>query len=468
MVTRMTQHSLELFRTSCGMTGTLELRIARQGEPLVRRHVFNQPFVLLGSHPANDLCVRDTVIKARHAFLQVIQGSLFCFDLGSRTGLRWGQRVQPYGWLTPGRCLHTGPYLLWLAESDEGADSFSDRRVPLDPLREEMFPGPSRPGFVLEARQRDGRARRVCGTQLLTLIGRSPGCTPQLDHPSVSWFHCGVLNTPDGPWALDLLSREGTLVNGERRRWARLNDGDELRVGNCSLRLHYEPPAAPVPGGEAGRGLKTEDRGPRAEDRGELLSVSGPPSSVLGPRPCHDTGAADTQPGREGHSLLLPVIQQFSLMQQQMFDQFHQSMTMLVEMFGALHREQNDLIRAELDQLHELTRELQTLQAELIKQPPQRGPERPGVPSARNLPASRERARKPADEANQDGGHSSTPAERQIPTEAPPSAGTPEKAPLPEGVAGENIHAWLSHRIATLQQERQTRWQKVMQFMLGR
>ncbi len=69
----------------------------------------------------------------------------------------------------------------------------------------------------------------------------------------------------------------------------------------------------------------------------------------------------------EEQSLLLPVIQQFNLMQQQMFDQFHQSMMMLVEMFSAMHREQAEWIRVELERLGNLTQELRTLQAELRK-----------------------------------------------------------------------------------------------------
>ncbi len=181
----MTHDSLELFRKSCGMTGDLELRIARKGVSSVRRHLFRQPFVLVGSHPANDLVIRDPAINARHAYLQVIQGSLFCLDLGSQTGLRWGQRVQPYGWLVPGRSLYAGPYLLWLAESAQNAEPVSDQRVPLDPLREELLQDPSRSCFMLEVHQESGQMLRVRGTRLLTLIGRSSTCTLRLEHPSV-------------------------------------------------------------------------------------------------------------------------------------------------------------------------------------------------------------------------------------------------------------------------------------------
>src|SRR5262249_58822807 len=64
-------------------------------------------------------------------------------------------------------------------------------------------------------------------------------------------------------------------------------------------------------------------------------------------------------------SVLVPLVSQFSLMQNQMFDQFQQAMGMLVQMFGTVHREQMDVIRTELDRLHQLTEELQALKVEL-------------------------------------------------------------------------------------------------------
>jgi pSer/pThr/pTyr-binding forkhead associated (FHA) protein len=460
----MTHDSLELFRKSCGMTGDLELRIARKGVSSVRRHLFRQPFVLVGSHPANDLVIQDPAINARHAYLQVIQGSLFCLDLGSQTGLRWGQRVQPYGWLVPGRSLYAGPYLLWLAESAQNAEPVSDQRVPLDPLREELLQDPSRPCFMLELHQESGQMLRVRGTRLLTLIGRSSTCTLRLEHPSVSGYHCSVLNTPQGPCVLDLLSREGILVNGKRRRWACLKDGDELRVGKYALRLHYEVPAVPSTGSEAEQRMAqpaTEARGvmtllPGQDQASHELDTRASPVPVL-------TRLAEEQ------SLLLPVIQQFNLMQQQMFDQFHQSMMMLVEMFSAMHREQAEWIRVELERLGNLTQELRTLQAELKKLSPTIGPEFPGAPVIRSFSTATDGNHKDVNEEKSDEDRAATATNHPMPAATPPSSGDREKLPSLQGAgAGNDIHAWLSRRIDELQRERQTRWQKVMQFMLGK
>ena len=49
-------------------------------------------------------------------------------------------------------------------------------------------------------------------------------------------------------------------------------------------------------------------------------------------------------------STWLPVVNEFNLMQQQMFDQFHQTLLIVAEMFTTLHKEQAGLVREELEQ----------------------------------------------------------------------------------------------------------------------
>ena len=41
---------------------------------------------------------------------------------------------------------------------------------------------------------------------------------------------------------VDLLAREGVLVNGQRVRWAWLADGDTFRIGSFTFILRYETP----------------------------------------------------------------------------------------------------------------------------------------------------------------------------------------------------------------------------------
>jgi hypothetical protein len=139
-------------------------------------------------------------------------------------------------------------------------------------------------------------------------------------------------------------------------------------------------------------------------------------------------------------------------MQQQMFDQFQQAMLMMFQMFGKLQREQLGVIRDEMERLRELSREVLALQTELANYV------QPGAEGARPAPAtSGPRAAATGVAAN----HASRPA-----LAAKDGAQT-KPLPLPQGQPEKDMHAWLSQRLAALQQERQTRWQKIVNYLTG-
>jgi pSer/pThr/pTyr-binding forkhead associated (FHA) protein len=109
-------------------------------------------------------------------------------------------------------------------------------------------------------------------------------------------------------------------------------------------------------------------------------------------------------------SPLTPLIGQFQRLQQRSYDEFHQTMLLALQMFNILQRERLDPVRDDLDQVYKLTLELQNIQAREGKA-------------------------------------------------AEPIATT---TPLHEGQAAE-LPAATSQRITALQQERQTRWHKVLE-----
>jgi diguanylate cyclase (GGDEF)-like protein len=68
------------------------------------------------------------------------------------------------------------------------------------------------------------------------VIGRHDGCAVRLCDTSVSRQHLRVEPRPDGIYAVDLGSTNGSFVNDVPVGAVRLNDGDYLRVGNCIFR----------------------------------------------------------------------------------------------------------------------------------------------------------------------------------------------------------------------------------------
>jgi uncharacterized membrane protein len=147
-----------------------------------------------------------------------------------------------------------------------------------------------------------------------------------------------------------------------------------------------------------------------------------------------------------------------------MMDQFQQSMQMVVQVFASMHRDQMETLQKELDHVHRITRELNELQAELRNN--QRGPitarnGSPTRPAAAPTPpatpsAPQARALPPA----------STPAQPR------PAAAIPgPAAPVPPGGAMPDLgdmHDWVNQRIVTLQKERESSWQKILGFVMGK
>jgi pSer/pThr/pTyr-binding forkhead associated (FHA) protein len=443
----LSPNAIDLFMRNCGL-GPLEVTLFRREGGAAERHVFEQPFVLCGRAAGNDLCFEDGQVSRRHAYLQAVNGRVFVLDLGSRTGVHWPDQLGPSGWLEWDRPVRIGRAVLQVRRPE--GDSRASAPTPADPLSSEAADPGRLPRAVFEVslgaeKLADWRLNRA-----LTLVGRSAGCKLRLRDGRVSRAHCALTAGPLGVWAVDLLSGEGTAVNGERVRWARLEDGDVLEVGPFCLRARFDAPPA---GGAAGP-----------------LLLAGPPRVAA----LEAAGAGRLAAER---SLLLPVIDQFSLMQQQMFEQFHQSMMMMAEMFSTLHREQMALVRDELGHMRRLTAELQALQAEQARGLPNDAAEGRSARAlvgrrAAGVPDEKGKAPDGEERDSEEAGESRT----AVPVSGPAEDGQREEGegggragegpPAPPPAA--DVHDWLSRRIAALQEERQGRWQKIVNFVLGK
>src|SRR5262249_28221521 len=78
------------------------------------------------------------------------------------------------------------------------------------------------------------------------------------------------------------------------------------------------------------------------------------------------SGSTGSQPGlrlpESVESPLTPLLVQFERLRQQSYDEFHQSMLLMLQMFNGLQRERLDPVREDLDQVYKLTLELQQVQ----------------------------------------------------------------------------------------------------------
>ena len=376
--------------------------------------------------------------------------------------------------------------------------------------------------------------------RVMSLIGSASGCKFRLADPSVSSFHCSLLRTPLGLWVIDLLAPAGVSVNDALVRYSLLADNDVLKVGRYRIRVHSRF-TGQDPGGSTSASPRSTTITLSQPSRRNPLEPVFPQgdsrhssSPVLGPTPWQGSGLGTLMPLQSGHSstvgwdsstdgptrsgkgelsesVLVPLMNQFGTMQEQMLDQFQQAIAMLVQVFGNLHRDQMHVIRDELDQLRNLTKEFQTLKLELAAhsqvRPPitgasefqtqsvQRiaGPEEqdiPGTEGAVNPVAARVGPTPgliPPVFVHLSGSSSSDPKATptalgsQVPlsprsSPAPlesSSSGQPATRPAQATPGGSKLESdrdaiiWLHQRMMTLQQERESRWQKILKLLPG-
>jgi pSer/pThr/pTyr-binding forkhead associated (FHA) protein len=449
----MSDTAVDPFLEACGTTEAIRLVVEIDGQ--VNDFRFPRPFVLIGRDPAADLHFRDKRLAMRHAYLQLVAGRLLFVDFQAKNG---DQRAR---WLDPGHSVDLGPARIRVHEATTIASWVTSHHP--NPYFTTALPAISLDVF--------GRGLRAAWRmkQPVELVGHSSGCKIRLTDSEVSTFHCALVKTPRGLWVVDLLSTRGLTVNGARVRVSRLDHGDLLRIGSFSICPRNEResssgnsalpnnPAASLgipaasPSSVTLNGLDVQSQG-----------TSAPVNSLMSALPTDRR--LDTESAVSPLVIQLAQMQQqmFAHMQQQMADQFQQSMSLFVDAFWAMHREQSEQTRKELKRIRRLTRELTRLQAELAKfgpasmpQPDQavKLPERPAALPSRSEPVGlNSKATRPP-----------SPSGEKIP-EAPQSSATPT-APIfqkPGAQSPADMHAWLSARVTQIQRERQSSWQRLM------
>lgn len=417
------------FLRACGGVGPLRLSVEASGGMAAEPRDCAGPFAIVGRDPRSDVVLDHHDVGKRHAYLQLIGGRLFFVDLGSRSGVHRGEAKVRSGWLGPGEAIRIGPFALRAPEA-RGRRALRGPGSILNPLEATGDLADDRPEMTLEFLRTGSEFVAWRMNRVLVLIGRSSECRVRLEGSGVSLFHCSLLRTHRGLWAVDLLGRGGVRVDGRPARFARIGEGSEFRVGSHRIRLQSGTPPAVVgtlPALHGGQGTPMTPPafttfGATTSDRGQVSGLPGLSDSLLG----HMTG-------------------QFGLIQQQMFDQFQQTMMMMAQMFGALHRDQADSVRAELDRLRQLNQDLAVLQGELIAR---RGATSPPAADA-TTPPTLESPRGPVDARVT-------------------RSSFPQRREADGAVSADALHSQINGRIAEIQEERQGRWQRLIDLMMSR
>jgi hypothetical protein len=429
--------------------------------------------VVVGSGESSDLAFVDGAVNRRQCYLQLIEGRLFGIDLEGRTRTRFGGRVQPMGWVRPGESIGVGPFEI---QYQGGGAEPADSELPPCPVTARPEDPGRLPGATLEIVGQGLDPFHCRLSRVLTLVGNAPLCKVKLLDPRISRYHCALLKTPTGIWMIDLLSREGTLHNGTPRRVSRLDDGDRIRIGLFTIRVRLDFAPGPVTS--------------LADDSARLLSLAfqngEPPldGGGNGSRSLHEAlaplvpgpmlQAADvTLEGQGTDVLLRPFFEQIALMQQQMAEQFHQSVMLMAQMLGSMQRDRLKVVRGELEQIRRLTDEIQTLRDEL-KQVKSAPPSIPAVPPQRATlaPSSPPPGDAPPAPTREPGRDAST-RERRPPTGEGFVRGSvgPQGPPAPDRQIRRDpkeAQTRIYELLARYESERQSRWSRVIGYLTGK
>jgi len=491
----MPQSALELFRDACGLRAPLALECQGASRTIegFDTQQLDYPFAIIGRDPRSDLVLHGAEVSRLHAFFQVVEGRIFCIDLNSRTQLRWEGETErrAHGWLDPGGTVWIGPHGIRQAGTDLTQNHAAQCPDPLafrasDTKDAHQLP---RAGLDLPIRLGEGDQLWRMDSRL-ALVGRSESCQIMLRDASVSRFHASLLRTSKGVWIVDLQSREGVVINGVRVKWAWLEDGDTVRIGQFSFILRCETVPEQISRKdvplEAGVSPTVSSGATHSGKGGTSLAVRAPSRPATPARVTKSSPAlmpdllVPERPSQWEQGIAVPP-QQLAMWQQQMqmMESFHQDMILMVQMFVAMHREHRVAIRDELDRVQKLTRKLGVLQKKLTQtagsaeesrsQGAQRPEQNVGKPdrSGRNG-TTRAQGVNPPNDAEPGPSQPAQPpdANRRSGAGTPITTSTDHTrkavgSPATPASHAE-LHSHLTQRITELQRERQSYWQRIL------
>jgi len=507
-VEAVTPELVEQFATECGLRGTLRLVVCNEATGVTEKFNVDEPFAIVGRSSSCQVRLNHPDVNYRHAYLQVIEGRVYCYDLDSEHGIRWGSRLRKKGVLTVRDVLHIGPFSMRLSQAAAYGPAVNSADTEWD-LKNEPIEG-----LALRFMNASGRTSHSPLRPLragITLLGRSGRCHCKLSDTSVSQVHCSVVRTTESMWVVDLLGRDGTSVNGRSVQFARFEDGDELTLGRFRMQLCEVAKDQDSVLAQAAILTTRASRQPAQHvdeaDVDERCDVIPLPPEAPVPTAHNQANFHAPVVGRVhgiSEHVLLAMMEQFGQMQQQLLSHTQQQMTMLAQMFSGLYQGQQASIVEQLNHIHEITSELNQLRAGTMVWPKVdvRGAESesrpmPGgaaIPAPTDAPASVQSepsaipltAGNAAESTNDTAPSQATPEIEEQPgtpemtaadaestieaemtfdeqVEMPRTAGTGETGNQSKAAD----HEWVTQRINDLERERNGRWRRLLQLIGG-
>ena len=199
--------------------------------------------VLLGRDPLADLTLVDDRVSRYHAELRWEDGRAWLVDLASLNGTRVNRlAVTGKTQVRDGDLLEFGEHRFrFVSAPERDADHGAPPPFQVETRKTAGVSGSfGAGGRPLALCWKDGAEQARCWNMLapITTIGRDATCGICLDDDSVSRMHGQVTRQPSGYYIVDVESRNGILLNGERVEGPqRIAAGDTLQLGEVRLQV---------------------------------------------------------------------------------------------------------------------------------------------------------------------------------------------------------------------------------------
>ncbi|MBI3468492.1 MAG: FHA domain-containing protein [Planctomycetes bacterium] len=184
-----------------------------------------KPFARIGSDYRSDVVLEDGDIPSRAVYLHATEEGIYYRRLVPRE-----QGAASSGWLASGQFIRIGGY--HVAASLPGQDEGS---TPLPDLRRCRYPADESPRIRIQRAGLKGPAVEHTCRRPLTIVGRSRPSAVRLKRPLVSRCHCVLFWDQRDLWAIDLLSANGTLLDGSLIDCQRVLPDQVLQLGEIQI-----------------------------------------------------------------------------------------------------------------------------------------------------------------------------------------------------------------------------------------
>ncbi len=231
-----------ILRYAAGVASPIRLQM-RDRAGNITLHEVAGPYCLIGRGHECDINIPIPDVAFRHVYLQAIGNRLAVISLPSAAGTTW-EGAAFNGWFGLDHQLQVCGHTLQLVDPIWHADTILPPPTEFRPREMQRPEYGLLPEVELELLNTSAKGRKWPINRVVTLLGRDEACRITIVDDRVSRAHCAFLLLPTGLWVIDLLSKTGTQVAGQKVPCALLANEAEFHVGPYRLAAHYPQIAA--------------------------------------------------------------------------------------------------------------------------------------------------------------------------------------------------------------------------------